>query len=139
MVQEYLDGFRPDSGDSGDPDPPDSGDTGLTLEEGLVCDVTFALSGVPVDPADVCAGCDFAFRIQFALLDGDASQCHDPNLPEHQEQWTMAYHPTDGHVLLDFGDSGLWTPWYNAAMTGDAVDYLWEVDVGVAVEEEEDE
>lgn len=138
LVQEYLDGFRPDTGDTGGPPPIDTADTGLTLEEGLVCDATYNVAGVPVTAGEECAGCSFTFLVQFSLVDGDPSTCHDPNLPSTGDEWAMGYHPGDEVILVNLGDSGLWTPWYNAVLAGDIVDYLWEVEVGIAIEEEED-
>jgi len=124
-VQEYLDGLRPDTGDTADTAAPT-----VVLD----CDVVYQVSGVPDDTA-TCADCDFTFRIEFALLSGDPSQCHDPDLPQHQDQWTVGYDAATGKLMRDYGDTGLWFPWYDATMDGDVLTLAWEVTVGVSVQE----
>lgn len=129
-VWEYLDGVRPDTGI-------ETGlDTGLSEEEALLCDLTWSLIG---DVAEVaCDDCLFAFDVEFFLVEGDASTCRDPDMPEEGEVRRYGY-DTDGVIWHDYGGSGVWLPWFVAERNGDTITFSWLLTLGVGLEEEEDE
>lgn len=124
-VQEYIDGDRPDTAD-----------TQVDTDELLACDLVFALVGAAAESS--CDGCAFAFDITFTLVEGNPSECHDPDLPEDGDPLRFGYSAAQQAIVRDYGHIGLWLPWYPADRVGDRVDYDWEATVGVAIEEEDE-
>lgn len=127
-VAEYPDGELPDFDTEADTD------LDSDSEEPLACELVYHLAGVPSEAT--CAGCAHVFDVQFTLLTGDRSGCHDPSLPEHASSWTLAWHPARSLWLRDVGNSGTWLPWFPAEQQGDELSFLWTTTVGVAVDEE---
>lgn len=125
--RELLDGLVLDTGDTAD--------TAAPVQ--LDCDVAWAATGVP--SARRCDGCAFVFDVTLTLTSGDPSGCHDPYLPADGATWALAFHPDQGALLRDFGDAGLWLPWFPATLEGDALRFAWEATAGVALDEEEEE
>ncbi len=134
-VQEYYDGWRPevDTDTDVDTDPPEDSDT----DAPLACDLEIALTGA-VSASATCSGCDAAFDVSLTLVTGDPSGCRDPQALQVAEIYRFAY-ATEGQIQLDYGDLGLWLPWYTATAEGDRVSFEWEGTFGVALEEEEEE
>jgi len=130
-VQEYYDGWRPEVDTDTDVDS-DAADTDLPLE----CDLEVGLTGV-LSVSATCDGCEPAFEVSLALISGEPSGCRDPQALALDEVHRLAYSP-EGQVQLDYGDIGLWLPWYQATTDGDRVDFEWEGTFGVALEEEEE-
>lgn len=142
QVLEYLDQERPTPG------PGDTAETGFPLvdtadtgssDSPLLCSVAYALSGVAIDS---CPGCDFAFEVTHTVTMGNPNDCHDPDLPADGAILSLGfapdYEPGQDWLLLDYGDSGLWLPWYPALQFADNVDFAWEATIGIYVEEEEE-
>lgn len=124
-VQEYENGVRPDTADT-DAEP-----------VVLACDVVYTVAGVPF-AGTPCDGCSPTFRVEFSLISGNPSLCHDPELPDNEDQWTLGWRDGDDELVKDWGDAGLWQHWAPGLLESDTVTFLWEVTVGVALEEEEE-
>jgi len=125
FVQEYENGVRPDTGDT-DAEPVILG-----------CDVAYGVAGVPFTGTP-CDGCSPTFRVEFSLASGDRSGCHDPELPDDEDQWTLAWRAATEDLAKDWGDAGLWQHWSPGQVTGDVVTFEWQVTVGVSLEEEDE-
>jgi hypothetical protein len=128
-AQEYFDGNAPPT-DTDDSDTV-AADTDLPLE----CDVVYNLVGAPA--LSTCDGCSFAFDITFHVIEGDPTGCRDPEIPQDDGILRFGYDNTQHKILMDYGDIGLWLPWYPARLIQDHVKYDWKATVGVVVEEEE--
>lgn len=128
-VIEYLDGAQWDTG----PDTDGIPDTDLPPD----CLVVFALSGAPSETS--CDGCTAAFDVTFALTEGDPSLCRDPELPADGDVRRFGWLPTEDVIVHDYGDIGLWLPWYPGEQLGDRITFDWTATVGVSIEEEEEE
>ena len=103
------------------------------------CELTYGLTGVSVD--DGCDGCDFTFEVSFYLIEGDPSMCSDPEIPADGDRWVLGFAPTgDGAGVLsrDYAGVGVWIPWYEAALKGDALTFQWTATVGIERADEED-
>jgi hypothetical protein len=122
-VLEWLDMERPE----------DSADTGVN--PALLCSLSYALTGTSLE--EVCEGCEFGFEVSFYLTEGDPESCHDTSLPRHEAIWRLAFHEREELLLLDFGNSGNWLPWYSASQLRDTVLFSWYSELGFVVEEEE--
>lgn len=127
-VIEYLDGDQWDTG----PDTDGIPDTDLPPD----CLVTYALTGVPAETS--CDGCSFAFEVTFAVVEGEVGPCRDPELPEDGETHRFGFRASDDTIVLDYGDIGLWLPWYPAEKVIDQVTFDWRATLGVSIEEEEE-
>lgn len=123
--QEWIDGAAPNN-DTADSDAPP--DTDLPL----ACDLTIALNAVPASVA-ACDGCDAPWEITFTVASGTPGMCHDPELPADQASRLMAWHHSTGEILMNFGNVGLWLPWYKATKTENRIDFDWLATVGVSI------
>jgi hypothetical protein len=123
--QEWVDDAAPDN-DTAETDT--TPDTDLPLE----CDLEIALSGAPA-AAPPCSGCDAPWEITFTVVSGTPAKCHDPELPADGTTRVMAWHPSGHEVEMDFGNIGLWLPWYTATKTADTVTFDWTATVGVSI------
>ncbi len=125
-VDEYVDEL-----------PESEEDTGVLPS----CSVRYALTGVVA--AQPCDNCRFTFAVQHTVTSGDPALCYDPELPPDHAAWSLGldedYRGSEDWILRDWGDAGLWLPWYTATFEDDTVRLSWSVAVGVAVEEEEEE
>lgn len=128
-VAEYLDGQRP-------PDPQDTAAVADYPEDALRCSATFSLVGSVAEES--CDTCDFAFTLEYYLLDGDPEPCRDPDMPAHGDVRTYGFSSDEGVLYLNYGDSGLWLPWWQAARLGDEVRFDWMATYGITIEEEEE-
>lgn len=124
-IREYLDGVRPDTADTG----------GDTDEVVLDCDVTYSLVGAPPTDDSDCAACDWTFEIEVYLVDGDPSLCHDPDRLQPDQVYTFGFSASDGMIHYDYGDIGLWLPWWPATRRGDVIEFEWEATLGIALED----
>ncbi len=123
-------------------------------EETPWCTAEFSLTGTIVE--DPCDGCEFAVEVSHYLVsegvldeegepvedeDGDPiatlDLCETPDLPTDGAVWRMALHDTEQKLYLDFGDSGIWMPWYPITRVRHDVDFQWEAQVGYRPEEDE--
>lgn len=101
------------------------------------CQVALAMTGVLPELATGCAACDFVFDVEFFVSSGDLGACRAPELPAHGVIWRMGYSSADAMILLNYEGVGVYVPWYPATQQGDTVTFAWEVDLGLALEEEE--
>jgi len=125
-AQEYLDGLAPDTDET---DPPD---TDVRLE----CDVEYSLVAGAAT-VQTCSGCDPAWTVQFTVTSGDPGTCHESMVPIDQQQMTFAYDNAHHVINLDYGDLGLWQPWYPARHQGqDRIVYEWQATVGINLPED---
>ncbi len=130
-VEEYINGEMEDTAITDTADP-------RFIE--LECDVEYSMAGIPVEAGEECTGCNgLTFIVTYALIDGDPSQCHDPDLPADGEQRVLGFNGSTGQIEWNFQESGLWFDWYSAEKIGDQVNYEWTVTVGVAIEEDDDQ
>ncbi len=125
-VRERVDGDFSAPEDTAPPDtatPPDP------------CSLTFGLSGDVVEPG--CAGCLVTLAVTHTLVEGDVSGCRAPDVPADGSVWVLGYHPGSAAILLDYGGTGVWLPWYAADHDGDVVTMTWTTTAGVVVPEED--
>lgn len=148
-VVEWVDGDVPDL-DTADTDT----DTDVIEDTDLpllpTCDLLFALTAVP-SPDATCAGCEPAWEITYTQIPqapaegeepvlGERINCHDPELPPEGGVRTLAFHPGDGKILLDFQGMSLWLPWFDARRLTEPdpttrIAFEWTAAVGVSIEE----
>ena len=73
---------------------------------------------------------------------GDPTACHDPDLPEDGATWDLGFQAdavaSDDWLVRDRVGVA-WLPWYPALRAGDTVSFDWTAQLGIAVEEEEEE
>ena len=100
-------------------------------EEVPACSLRYALTGTP--ETEGCPGCDFSFRVTHYLAEGDPERCQQPDLPAEQEIFGWK----EPNLYLNYAESGLWLPWYEAERVDDELSFSWEQLVGLTVEEEE--
>lgn len=125
-VREILDGYVPDTSDTGDQ---------------LACDVRWFVTGTPDSIVHTCPGCDPGWEVTFTYDEASVSTlalCNDRELPDDGSVWHLALHPGDGVIYYNWFGSGVWLPWWNAEEVGDRVDYGWQGQIAVGVEEEEE-
>src|SRR5262249_24910174 len=129
-VQEYVDDARPvDTSDTATPPDTDPPDTDVV---DLDCDVVYGLSGTTTA---ACPGCRVTLAITFVLGPGDPSGCGDPDLPDTSQVLTFGYVPAEEDIVYDYGDLGLWTPWWPAKKVADTVRWDASYTKGVALED----
>lgn len=128
-ASEYLDDQRP-------PDPEDTAAVADYPPDALRCTATFSLVGSLAE--DPCPSCDFTFAVEYYLTDGDPEPCRDPDMPTHGEVRRYGFSEDEGMIYLDYGDAGLWLPWWQAVRLGDEVRFNWLVTYGINVEEEDE-
>lgn len=129
-VSEYLDNQRP-------PEPEDSEAVADYPADALRCSARFSLVGSLAE--DPCPGCDVTFAVEYYLTEGDPEPCRDPDMPSHGDVRRYGFSEADELIYLDYGDAGLWLPWWMAIRAGDSVNFSWLATYGVFVEEEEEE
>lgn len=135
-VLERLDSPRVE--DTGVP-PQDTGQNGgqdSATDPAELCALSYALTGVGIE--DVCATCEFGVELTFYLNEGDITACHDTSLPEHNAVWRLAFDEAAERLMLDFGNSGAWVPWYQATLVRNTLTFSFTTTLGITVEEEEE-
>lgn len=146
-VQEVVDGSV-EVHDSAE--PVDSGDSGLTTTspstptepttgemEEVRCSVMYTLTGAEPD-AHTCAACEFVFDVTHAVTSGNPASCTQEDVPGGEEVRQLGWDPK-GWVWWNVSGSGAWVPQYPAQRFDDDVRFSWNVEVGVHVDEEEEE
>lgn len=118
------------------------------------CSAEFALTGAAIEA--VCDGCEFGMAVSYYLvsdgiLDSDGEpvvddagdrlatleHCQTPDLPTDGAILRFALHDTDEHLYLDYGDSGIWLPWYGTERVRQSVDFSWSATVGFRPDEDD--
>lgn len=134
-VRELFDGYVP-------PVDTDIGlDTDTDEPETLECDARWTVTGTPADQVPTCSGCGTAWRLQFSLSPdsvSDPSGCRDQDIPSDGRPWIMAYNPTTGMVMREFGGTGVWYDFWVGVETGSRIDLTFETTVAVDIEEEDE-
>jgi hypothetical protein len=105
-------------------------------EEEPACELEWSMTGALAEEGG-CEGCGFTFDVEFYLSGGEPEPCYDPELPEAGEVWRLGFHEGDGVLLRDYGGTGVWIPWFEAALNEDTLSFSWTAEVGVSVDEDE--
>ena len=97
------------------------------------CRARFALTGLTTDRA--CPSCETTYLVEFYLtaegpLEDEAedglevrglADCFSPDLPADLERRAMGWSPSDQTIYLDYFDTGIWLPWYEASEDRDTL------------------
>lgn len=97
------------------------------------CLLTYALTGAKV--STTCSGCNYTFRIQHVLLEGDPEECQRTDYPEDGVYLIFGYSSETRIIYYDYADTGYWLPWYDALRQGDDITFEWSATYGTELDD----
>lgn len=106
-------------------------DTAVPLYE---CNVRYVLTGEEVSQHS-CSSCDFVFSVEHYVSAGDPTACNDPDTPLSGDVWLLGLDQGANKIVYNYHNTGVWLPWFDAVRTGSVVDFTWEAQLGIEVEE----
>lgn len=100
------------------------------------CTVSLALTGSILEEG-ACSGCQVTLAVDHRVVSAEGT-CSTPDLPVHGELRAEGYQSAQRVILLDYQDTGVWLPWYDANLAGDTLSFSFTATYGYLPEEEEE-
>ena len=104
-------------------------------EESPACERIYALTGTVVQNSG-CPDCLVVADI-FHYLNVSTGECVHPDIPEHESLRRYGFDAVNNVLWLDWENSGLWIPWYDAELLGDLLTFEWTETYGYTLPDED--